>query len=89
LHHKNIKLTFVNGNRRAHFPLVPISAMGVSSTAEVGPSEPPAVTEKDVRTHLGSPWQWKAGWWTSVGVKANSPLKICSSACVCCLWNRH
>lgn len=42
------------GNRRAHFPLVHVSAMGVSSAAEMGRSEPPTIMEKKMKTHLGS-----------------------------------
>lgn len=88
LHYKNVKLTAVNGNRRAHFPLVPVSAMGVNSTAEMGRSELPTVMEKRVKTQLGSVWQWKTCRLPSVGVNANSLLKICSSVCICCLWNQ-
>lgn len=86
LHYKTVRLMVVNGNGRAHFPLGPVSAAGVSSPAEMGRSEPPTVTgKKKLKTGLR---QWKRCRFPSAGVKANSLLKMRSSVGICCLGNQ-
>lgn len=58
----------VNGNGRAHFPLGPVSAAGVSSPAEMGRSEPPTVTGEK-----------KAENWSSTVEEVPVPVGGCES----------